>query len=45
MINNTAYINLTGVSKHFGSVVAVDDINLTISGGEFFSLLGPSCCG
>ncbi|MDH3378402.1 MAG: ABC transporter ATP-binding protein [Gammaproteobacteria bacterium] len=45
MSNNDAFIILTGVSKHFGPVVAVDDINLTISGGEFFSLLGPSGCG
>jgi len=33
------------VSKRFGPVVAVDSINITISGGEFFSLLGSSGCG
>jgi spermidine/putrescine ABC transporter ATP-binding subunit len=43
--SNDAYISINNVSKHFGSVVAVDNINITISGGEFFSLLGASGCG
>jgi len=38
-------IVLEHVSKRFGSVVAVDAVNLTIPGGEFFSMLGPSGCG
>lgn len=44
-------VTLTGISKVFpGSrggddTVALDDINLTIADGEFFSLLGPSGCG
>jgi spermidine/putrescine transport system ATP-binding protein len=33
------------VVKRFGETVAVDDISLEISRGEFFSLLGPSGCG
>jgi len=45
MSTNDAFIRLTNVSKHFGSVVAVDNINITISRGEFFSLLGASGCG
>ncbi len=32
-------------TKRFGSVTAVDDVTLTIPGGEFFSMLGPSGCG
>ena len=40
-----ARIILEDVSKHFGSVVAVDRINLTVEDGEFFALLGPSGCG
>ena len=38
-------ISICGVSKHFGAVHAVDDVNLEIRRGEFFSLLGPSGCG
>ncbi len=45
MSSNDAYISISNVSKHFGSVVAVDNINIAISGGEFFSLLGASGCG
>ena len=33
------------VTKSFGEVVAVDDIDLEIAEGEFFSLLGPSGSG
>ena len=38
-------IVLEGVTKRFGSVVAVHELDLTIPGGEFFSMLGPSGCG
>ena len=39
------YIAIKSVSKHFGSVRAVDDISFNIEEGEFFSLLGASGCG
>ena len=45
MSDNDAYIRLENLSKHFGPVVAVEHLELTISGGEFFSLLGASGCG
>ena len=38
-------IVLDHVTKMFGSVVAVNDVSLTIPGGHFFSMLGPSGCG
>jgi spermidine/putrescine transport system ATP-binding protein len=38
-------ISIRGVTKHFGDVVAVDDISLEIPEGEFITLLGPSGCG
>jgi iron(III) transport system ATP-binding protein len=39
------HIRLVNVTKRFGSVVAVDRLNLEIEKGECFSLLGPSGCG
>ncbi len=38
-------VRFEGVTKRFGSSTAVDDLNLTVEQGEFFSLLGPSGCG
>ena len=35
----------TRVTKRFDDVTAVDDVSITIPGGEFFSMLGPSGCG
>ena len=47
---NTAFgvrgsVELTDVTKRFGTMVAVDKLNLTVEPGEFLSLLGPSGCG
>ncbi len=38
-------VELVGLEKWFGETPAVDNINLQIASGEFFSLLGPSGCG
>jgi len=40
-----ARVTLKGLHKAFGSVQAVDDLNLQIEDGEFVTLLGPSGCG
>jgi putative spermidine/putrescine transport system ATP-binding protein len=40
-----ADIKLTGVRKVYGDVVAVDNIDLEIGRGEFFTMLGPSGSG
>lgn len=40
-----ASIELIGVSKSFGAVTAVRDVNLMIEPGEFVTLLGPSGSG
>ena len=37
-------IELSGLTKKF-TEIAVDNIDLTVASGEFFSLLGPSGCG
>jgi spermidine/putrescine transport system ATP-binding protein/putrescine transport system ATP-binding protein len=39
------FIDIRSLSKRFGPVTAVDDVELQIGRGEFFSLLGPSGCG
>ena len=38
-------VSLAGVSKHFGAVKALDNIDIDIYDGEFFSMLGPSGSG
>ncbi|MFQ6128313.1 MAG: ABC transporter ATP-binding protein [Thermoplasmata archaeon] len=38
-------IELKGITKRFGEIVAVEDINLTIEDKEYVTLLGPSGCG
>jgi spermidine/putrescine ABC transporter ATP-binding subunit len=40
-----AQISLQTLSKHFGKVIAVNDISLDISSGEFMTFLGPSGSG
>ena len=41
----TVAIRLTSLCKQFGDVRAVDDLDLDILDGEFFSMLGPSGSG
>ena len=41
----TAGVRFEHVTKQFAGHTAVDDLNLEIMPGEFFSLLGPSGCG
>ena len=38
-------IEFKNVTKQFGSVIAVNDLDLTIPDGGFVTLLGPSGCG
>jgi spermidine/putrescine transport system ATP-binding protein len=43
--DTVASVELRRVSKRFGDLLAVDDLSLGLSPGEFFTLLGPSGCG
>lgn len=38
-------VRFKNVARHFGTVRAVDDVNLEIAEGEFFAMLGPSGSG
>ncbi|MGW4421210.1 ABC transporter ATP-binding protein [Streptosporangium sp. NPDC004631] len=38
-------LQITGVSRRFGDVMALSEVSLEIRQGEFFALLGPSGCG
>ena len=40
-----SHVRLLHVTKRFGSVTAVDALNIEIGKGECFSMLGPSGCG
>jgi len=38
-------ISVQNLSRHFGKVAAIEDINFTIQKGEFVSIMGPSGSG
>ena len=38
-------MRLEGLSRHYGPVVALDHLDLTLQPGELIALLGPSGCG
>jgi putrescine transport system ATP-binding protein len=39
------FVRIEGVTKRFGTFLAVDNVSLTIAKGEIFGLLGGSGCG
>jgi len=41
----TAAVSLQKVSRHFGLVKALDEVDLEVQPGEFFAMLGPSGSG
>ncbi|MCW4047824.1 MAG: ABC transporter ATP-binding protein [Candidatus Bathyarchaeota archaeon] len=38
-------VRVVNLTKKFGDIVALDNVNLTVHDKEYFSLLGPSGCG
>ena len=43
--STTAAVRLDGISCAFGGTLAVNNLNLELGAGEFFSLIGASGCG
>ena len=43
--SESADVRFEHITKRFGDAYAVEDLNLEVHAGEFFSLLGPSGCG
>jgi branched-chain amino acid transport system ATP-binding protein len=40
-----ALLQVTGISKHFGGVHALENVSLTINTGEIYGLIGPNGAG
>ena len=38
-------IEVTNLTKHYGSITAVDGVTFRVARGEFFGLLGPNGAG
>ncbi len=38
-------IEVIGLRKSYGDLVAVDDVSFTVGSGEFFGILGPNGAG
>ena len=45
MANNTAAVETFDLSKKFGSLTAVNNLDLTVNKGEIFGFLGPNGAG
>lgn len=44
-MSQDALLRVENVSKHFGDIIAVDDVSFNINDGEFITILGPSGSG
>ncbi|HUV56209.1 MAG TPA: ATP-binding cassette domain-containing protein, partial [Dehalococcoidales bacterium] len=43
--NNNVVVRTEHLTKHYGKLVAVDDLNLEVHRGEVFGFLGPNGAG
>ncbi len=44
-MSNKPILSLSGIVKRFGNQTVLNDFQLEIANGEFFTILGPSGCG
>ena len=42
---NPAALEILGLTKHFGGLVAVDNLSLTLAGGQLNAIIGPNGAG
>ena len=45
MVSSTPAIEIRGLSKRYGAITAVNDVDLTIESGQVYALLGPNGAG
>jgi NitT/TauT family transport system ATP-binding protein len=43
--NRSAVLEVTGLTRAFGSLVAIADVSLAVADGELVAIVGPSGCG
>src|SRR5690349_16920885 len=43
--DGSAAVDVVGVTKKYGSLVAVDDVSMTVAPGEVYGILGPNGAG
>jgi len=44
-MNGEILLQTVGLNKHFGAVIAADDINVTVTGGEIVGIIGANGAG
>lgn len=42
---NEIKVEVTGLTKKFGELLVLDDVNFTVGKGEFLAIVGPTGCG
>ena len=45
LIGNLVLLNVDGVECRYGSVKVLEDVSLSVKGGDFVGILGPNASG